>query len=299
MSGVDVGQSHVMAATNELGSFLRSRREQLRPADVGLPDTRRRRTPGLRREEVAALAGLSIDYLVRLEQGRDRNPSGSVVSALATALRLDPVERAHLGQLAACAASPDLCPSGSGEVDVVPPTVRVLLDRVDPLPAFVVGPWYQVVAHNRAWERIMGPIGALDGSSPNLARFTFLDDRASAAFPAWSDVADEQAAALRDARVRWRHDDRLLALLDELLAVPGFVERWQAHDVAHKTRGTKRIVHPVAGELRVDYEVLLLTDDTDQRFVSWSAADALTATALDQICGDPEPVSPATLRIVG
>src|SRR5690606_23696408 len=105
------------------GRFLRARREELRPSDVGLPDTGRRRTPGLRREEVAALAGLSIDYLIRLEQGRDRRPSAPVVAALADALRLDADERLHLEKLAACASTPELCPMGSGPVDTVPPSV--------------------------------------------------------------------------------------------------------------------------------------------------------------------------------
>lgn len=274
-----------MADTNELGLFLRSRREQLTPAEVGLPATNRRRTPGLRREEVAALAGLSIDYLVRLEQGRDRRPSFSVVNALGSALRLDTDERMHLAKLAACAGTPDMCPHGSGVVDDVPPSVRALLDRLDPTPAIVIGPWYQVVAYNQAWARIMQPIGVLDDPAPNLARFTFLDRRARAAYPAWSEVADEQAAVLRNVQVRWRRDDRLRAFLDELLAVPEFADRWRAHDVARKRRGTKVVVHPVAGELRVDYEVLLLEGDSDQRMITWLPADASTAAAFDRICG--------------
>lgn len=293
-----------MAEKNELGLFLRSRREQLTPADVGLPDTNRRRTPGLRREEVAALAGLSIDYLVRLEQGRDRHPSLSVVNALAGALRLDSDERSHLAKLAACAGAPELCPVGSGAVDEVPLTVRSLIDRLDPTPAVVVGPWYQVVAYNSAWERIMRPIGALDSPAPNLARFTFLDARSRDAFPHWSDVADEQVAVLRDAHVRWRRDDRVQALVDELSAVPEFAERWGFHDVSRKRRGTKTVVHPLEGELHVDYEVLLIADDADQRLITWLPADDATAAAFHRICGAvavrrPPASGPARLRIVG
>src|SRR5580765_6688682 len=107
------------------------------------------------------LAGVSIDYLVRLEQGRDRNPSASVVNALADALRLEPVERSHLAKLAVCAGTPESCPTGSGPVDTVASTVRVLLDRLDPTPAVVVGPWYQLIAFNRPWDRLMRPTGVL------------------------------------------------------------------------------------------------------------------------------------------
>lgn len=284
--------------SNELGQFLRMRREQLTPAAVGLPDTGRRRTPGLRREEVAALAGISIDYLVRLEQGRDRNPSVAVVNTLGGALRLDGDERKHLAKLAACSTSPELCPRGDGPVDEVPATVRTLLERLHPTPAVLVGPWYQVLAYNPAWERVIGPLGLLDDPAPNLARFTFLDPRSRRAFPRWTDTADEQAAVLRDAIVRWRGDERVQALIDELLTVPEFATRWRAHDVARKRRGTKMVRHPEAGELRIDHEVLLLPDGTDQRIITWLAADGSTAEALSRLTGGPEPVSPARLRVI-
>lgn len=272
-----------MADDNQLGQFLRVRREQLQPSDVGLPDSGRRRTPGLRREEVAALAGVSIDYLVRLEQGRDRNPSLAVVQALAEALRLDGDERKHLAKLAACANTPDLCPQGHGPVDEVPATVRALLDRLDPTPAVLVGPWYQVLAYNTAWERVIHPLGILDHPEPNLARFTFLDPRSRDAYPRWDEPADEQAAVLREAIVRWRGDERVQAFVDELLQVEAFAERWQAHDVARKRRGTKVLRHPDAGELRIDYEVLSLPDGSDQRIITWLPSDDATAEALHSL----------------
>jgi len=289
-----------MVATNELGAFLRFRREQLSPADVGLPRAGRRRTPGLRREEVATLAGVSIDYLVRLEQGRDRNPSASVVNALADALRLDSNGRSHLAKLATCASTPELCPTGSGTVDTVASTVRLLLDRLHPTPAVVIGPWYQLIAFNLAWDRLMRPTGVLDDPGSNLARFTFLDVRAHTVFPDWVEFADEQVAVLWESSVRWRHDGRLARLLDELLAANEFAERWRAHDVARKSLGPTRILHPEGGELRVDLEVLLMSDDTDQRLVAWLPSDEATNVALDRICdGTNEAVGPAPLRIVG
>ena len=287
-----------MPETADLGRFLRSRREGLQPADVGLRATGRRRTPGLRREEVAALAGLSIDYLVRLEQGRDRNPSAAVVRALADALQLDDDERLHLMKLAACAGSPDGCPLGSGDVDAVPPTVRRLLDQLGRTPAVVVGPWYQVVAYNVAWDRIVGPIGLLDDDAPNLARFIFVDPRAKAVFPDWAETADAQVAVLRDALVRWRTDERMRAFVEELQSVPEFATRWHQHAVARKRRGTKTVVHPVAGDLRIDYEVLLLPDESDQRLIAWLAADAATAEVFDRLGGPVERRSPAQLSVV-
>lgn len=269
-----------MAESNELGDFLRTRRAQLAPATVGLPETGRRRTPGLRREEVAALAGISIDYLVRLEQGRDHNPSLSVITALSGALRLDADERKHLTKLAACTNSPELCPEGTGPVDEVPPTLRALLDRLDPTPAVLLGPWYQVLGHNQAWQRVVHGTGMIDDPAPNLARFTFLDPRSREVFPAWDESANEQAAVLREAAIRWRGDAELRALLDELLAVPEFARRWRAHDVARRRRSTKTVLHPEAGELHIDYEVLAIPDGTDQRIIAWLPADDPTAAAL-------------------
>jgi len=283
----------------ELGDFLRSRREQLSPAEVGLPASGRRRTPGLRREEVAAIAGVSVDYLVRLEQGRDRNPSTPVVSALADALRLDVNERTHLMKLAQCAATPELCPATAIQPDDVPPTVQALLDRLDPTPAVILGARYQVVAYNRTWERIMQTVGLLDSPAPNLARFTFRDPRARTAFPGWSDTADEQAAVLREAQARWRTDEQLQSLIDELLDEPEFARRWKSHDVARKRRGTKVVVHPDAGPLRVDYEVLELADHPGQRMITWLPADDATESAIRRLADLPAPASPARLRVVG
>lgn len=289
-----------MANESELGAFLRSRREQLRPADVGLPDTGRRRTPGLRREEVAALAGVSIDYLVRLEQGRDRNPSPSVVSALADALRLDPDERAHLSVLALCEGSAGLCGFGEGEaVDEVSPGALALLDRLDPTPALVVNPWYDVLARNEAWERVVGPCGMLEDPVPNLARYTFLDPRATTTYADWSAAADVQVGALRDAHPRWRVQERFELLVRELCTSPEFERRWRAHDVVRKRRGSKALVHPAAGLLRIEYEVLHLDEETDQRLIVWLPQDEATDDAFRRLRFPPGEPGSSHLRVVG
>jgi transcriptional regulator with XRE-family HTH domain len=276
-----------------LADFLRARREQLTPAEVGLPSSGRRRTPGLRREELAVLAGVSVDYIVRLEQGRDSHPSASVLAALADALRLTEDERIHLKRLAAITGATGLCPQATGAPAEVAASVQALLDRLDPTPGFVVGPYFDLLAWNTAWGRLMAPIGLLDGSEPNLARFTFVDARARTAYVDWAATADEQASALRSMSLHFGGVPRFAALLDELQAVPAFAARWSSHQVTEKRRGTKRLRHPVVGELRVAYEVLVLPDDAGQRLVTWLPADEATDDAFRRAIVDG-----ATLRAV-
>jgi transcriptional regulator with XRE-family HTH domain len=283
-----------------VAELLRARREQLQPADVGLPDNGRRRTPGLRREEVATLAGVSIDYLVRLEQGRDTRPSASVIAALADALRLDDEQRRQLYTLAVASQNAELCPSARPLAREVSPTVMAILERLDPTPAFVVGPSNDVLGWNDAWERLVRPLGMLEGAVPNLARHVFLDPRARTVYPDWMAAADEQVSRLRAATDRWGDDETFAALMDELRAAPEFVARWSSFATTERRRGTRRIVHPDLGELRFNYEVLLLPDDVDeQRLITWLPADDVTAIALPGTRGDAVPVSPARLRVIG
>lgn len=276
-----------------LAAFLRARRERLRPADVGLPDSGRRRTPGLRREELAVLAGVSVDYIVRLEQGRDTHPSGAVLGALADALRLSDDERVHLKRLAVLTSAPGLCPQGSAAPVEVPPTVRALVERLDPTPAFVIGAWFDLLAWNTAWGRLIAPIGLLDGDRPNLARFTFTDPRARTVYLDWAATADEQASALRSMALDRGDEPAFTELVDELRQVPAFAERWSCHLVVEKRRGTKRLQHPVVGEIRVAYEVLLPPDERDLRLITWLPADEASDDAIRRAV-----VAGATLRAV-
>jgi transcriptional regulator with XRE-family HTH domain len=284
---------------DDLAGFLRAKREQLRPAEVGLPDHGRRRTPGLRREEVATLAGVSIDYLVRLEQGRDTNPSPSVLAALSQALRLSDDEKHHMAKLSACGHAPSLCPTVTTASREVPDTERALLDALGATPAFVLGPFGDVLAWNDAWESVVRPLGLLDGPSPNVVRHVFLHPEAATTYLDWDGAADDQVRTLRAASVRWGSDVGLVALLAELAEVPAFAERWSRHAVEEKRRGVKRLRHPSAGELGVAYEILLLPDDTGQRLVSWLPADDATARALGELAAVPTATSPARLRLVG
>jgi transcriptional regulator with XRE-family HTH domain len=284
---------------SDLADFLRARREALQPADVGLPDSGRRRTPGLRREEVATLAGVSIDYLVRLEQGRDVHPSAGVLAALAQALRLSDDERSHLAKLGLRGQNSELCPTASPLRHDVAPTVRQILESLGPTPAFVAGPANDILAWNQAWEQVVAPFGMLDGQEPNTARFVFADPRARTVFPDWSIAADDQVSRLRTAELEWGGDDHFIALLDELRQEPEFAARWLAHTVSETRRGVTRLRHPKAGDLRIAFDVLALPDDGDQRLITWLPADEATAATLQVLLAGSAPASPARLRVVG
>jgi transcriptional regulator with XRE-family HTH domain len=269
----------------ELGPFLRSRRDAVKPEDVGLPAGPRRRTPGLRRSEVATLAGISVDYLVRIEQGRDRNPSSQVIAAIAQALRLGPDDQMHLRKLVAVTQGAELCPEMLAAARIVRPTVRALLEQLEPAPALVLNHLAELLAWTSTYERVARPIGLLDGDPPSLIRFTFTDPRARAAYPAWEQVADEQIANLR-AHLRFG-EGQAAQLVEDLAAEVGqdFADRWAARPVQTKRFGVKRIVHPEVGELRLSYETLQLPDEDDQRLVVYLPADEATGLALDRLSG--------------
>ncbi len=269
----------------DLGRFLRSRREAVSPSTVGLPVGTRRRTPGLRRAELATLAGISVDYLVRLEQGRDRRPSAQVLAALADALRLDEEDRGHLRMLAAVSSGPELCPNGRPLARQVRPSVLAMLDALEPSAAFVVNRLTDVLAWNTAFERIARPVGMLDGDEPNLARFTFADPRAASTFVAWEAAADEQAAVLRaGASCADPALDRLVAELSTAAGV-AFDRRWAGYAETPRRSSATHLVHPDVGALRLTTEMLLLGDSDEQHLVVWMAADDATSAALDQLNG--------------
>ncbi|WP_090931365.1 helix-turn-helix domain-containing protein [Nonomuraea jiangxiensis] len=281
---------------NELGAFLRARREALKPSDVGLPDGPRRRTPGLRRSEVATVAGVSVEYLTRLEQGRDRNPSTQVLATLAGALRMTPQERVHLRYLAKVAGGGHLlCPGpDQAPARTVRPAVHALLDRLEPAPAAVLNRLGDVLAHTTGFERLFGPLGLLDGERPNMFRFVFADARSRAAFPEWDQVADEYAATLRLEAAA--DDDYATELLAELSFAAGesFGARLSGPPCPPRLAPVERLTHPRAGELRLELEPLHLSDQ-EQRLIVYLPADAATAAALDLLTGR----RPGALRAVG
>ncbi|GGS50818.1 transcriptional regulator [Planobispora rosea] len=277
------GNGSAAVGGNELGAFLRSRRESVVPAAVGLPGGSRRRTPGLRRAELATLAGVSVEYLTRLEQGRDRRPSGEILAALADALDLSADERVHLHRLVK-ATTGGACQNIALPARTVRPTVRALLDRLEPAPATVVNRLGELLARTAGYERLAGPAGLLEASPsglPNLARFVFTDPRARAVFPDWDRVADERAADLRAAAAL---GDLHAAALAEELAVaagPRFTDRFGVPGALPGRTGVERWAHPSAGELLLAYESLEVPDTDEQRLVVYLPADEATAAALD------------------
>ncbi len=277
---------------NELGAYLRARREAVSPADVGLPVGPRRRTPGLRRSELATLAGVSVEYLTRLEQGRDRHPSAQVLGALSDALGLSVDERLHL-RLLTKATTGNVCPAVAPAV-AVRPTVAAMLDRLEPTPAIVVNRLHDVLAHTAGYTTLTGPVGLLDGERPNLARFVFTDARARAAYPDWQRVADDLAASLKQASYT---GDHAVAEVTEMLTITAgatFVDRLTAAAGPPRRSGVQRFVHPEAGELRLAYEMLDLPDADDQRMIVYLPADDATSSALAGLAGR----RPGALRAV-
>lgn len=269
-------------ADNELGSYLRQRREAVSPEQVGLPRGGRRRTPGLRRAEVATLAGVSIDYLTRLEQGRDRNPSAQVLAALADTLQLAAEERMLLMQLGARTGAPEMCPSVQPPEREVRPAMRLLLSRMEPTVAAVVDRTGDVLAHTDAWVLLFRGLGVLDDPQPNLVRYLFADRRARAVYPAWEVVA---AAAAAEIGADNRPDDPAFAAFLESLgerAGADLRDRLAGGPTVARRTAVVRMLHPEAGELRLAYESMQVPD-VDQRLVVHLPHDEATGRALDEL----------------
>ncbi|GHA26554.1 transcriptional regulator [Streptomyces spiroverticillatus] len=280
---------------NELGAFLRARREAVTPSEVGLPEGPRRRTPGLRRSELATLSGISVEYLTRLEQGRDRNPSAQVLAALADALRLSGETRLHLGRLLKHTNDHKLlCPAAETPVRQVRPTVQALLDRLDPSPAVLLNRLSEVVACTTGYERLMQPVGLLDGEQPSVLRYVFTDPRAHDTYPDWGRVADAQFGMVGFDLAR--DDPHVSHLAAELALTAGseFANRLAAPPKLPVRSGVERFVHPESGELRLAYETLDLPDPDGQRILVHLPGDETTAAALDRLTGR----RPGALRAV-
>ncbi|MEB8340623.1 helix-turn-helix transcriptional regulator [Streptomyces endophyticus] len=279
----------------ELGSFLRSRRERLRPQDVGLPPGARRRTPGLRREEVAVLAHISTEYYVRLEQGRAPRPSGEVLAGIAGALRLTDAESDHLHVLAGTAPSR----SGLHRRDVRP-SILALLERLPQTAAFVTSAVFEVLAWNDLTAALMEDYGELAPEDRNLARRAFLGPQhPEAPLYGISDAAEFRhhvVMELRAALARYPEDPAVTGLVAELRdGSSEFARLWELRDVQAAPTLTKTFRHPAVGQVTVDCDALALTD-RDQRLVLYSAPagsrDAETLALLGVVGADAGGVLP-------
>lgn len=258
-----------MLDRSELAAFLRSRRDRLRPTDVGLPEVGPRRTPGLRRQEVAQVAGMSVDYYIRLEQGRGPRPSKQVLSALARALVLTVDEREYLFRVAG--ESP---PLSSGPSRELPPAISVLLDSLSQTPAYVLDASYDVLAWNRMATYFLGDPSVVPEGQRNLIRWTFQEPDTSDLWQQPGSVRFTRSAVadLRAAYARYPGDPGIEGMVTELLATsPRFAEMWAAREVEVRRRVTKRVGdHPMVGPLEFDCQVLHVPD-TDQRLIVYCA----------------------------
>jgi transcriptional regulator with XRE-family HTH domain len=270
-----------MGQSAEFGKFLKAMRSRLSPEDAGAgPASGARRVPGLRREEVARLAGVSTDYYVRLEQGRNIHPSRTVLDAVSRALRLDTGEHAHmLDLLENCTGSArSSVPAAQG----VRPALRQLLEAVGDVPAMVLGRRSDVLAGNRMAFLLFTDFPALPAAERNLTRWLILDPSARELFRDWKTVAAEAAGALRVDVGRHPNDAQANQLVGELAVhSEHFRQWWAGHRVATRSAGSVRLHHPAVGDLELNFENLVLPDDPDQTLRVYSAkAGSPSADAL-------------------
>lgn len=284
---------------NALAALLRRSRERVRPEDVGLPAGLRRRTPGLRREEVALLAGISVDYVVRLEQGRGPVPSTSVLESLARALRLEPAERNALFHLTGSA------PPGPGTIQMhVRPSVLRLIDRFHDLPVILLSAKGDVLAWNALSCALHGDWSALPAKRRNLLRLRFLPE--STASPRSTvgagpeevaETASLVVASLKTTATRYPDDPELKELVAELMAGSRqFAELWEPGPLGGMRSHAKTVVHPELGSLLLECDTLEIPDD-DQQLIVYSAAPgthAAEALALLRVIGTQQMVPDRT-----
>jgi transcriptional regulator with XRE-family HTH domain len=278
---MSIVEASLVSRARDVGDLLRSRRERLQPADVGLPAGTRRRTPGLRREEVAMLAAISPTYYTFLEQGRELRPSRQVLDALARALQLAPAERAHLHQL---------IHGGSVEAlrdapESLAPAVAALVDRLDPHPTYVTGRRFDVLAANRAARLLWADWPALAPEQRNMLWWTFTDPAARTVLVEWEHEASALLARYRAAAARHTGDCAFDELTERLHAASSEVrDWWPRHEIAPLSSGTKRLRQPALGELELTHVVLQVADDPEQKLVTFAPAardEARIASLID------------------
>ncbi|MFD6437762.1 helix-turn-helix domain-containing protein [Streptomyces venezuelae] len=264
----------------ELSEFLRTRRARLQPQDVGLPNFgRHRRVPGLRREELAQLAGVSVAYYTRLEQGNGRNVSGEVLDAIARALRLTDAEHAHLTRLA---KPKTVKKKKAARPQPMRPALQQLLDSVQSVPAYVVGRRTDILGWNALAAALFGDWGELAPADRNWARICFLDPRSRDLFVDWEQKASDIVSYLRMDAGCYPNDPELSSLVGELsVKSEEFRGLWATHDVREKGHGVKRMHHPLVGDLTLSFETLRLPDDCDQSLLMYHAEpDSASAQGL-------------------
>lgn len=282
-----------MGKHNALGEFLTACRARRQPCDLGIAGgTGTRRTPGLRREEVASAGGISVDYYTRLEQGRERNPSTSVMEALARVLALDDGERRHLLNLTRNAEGRSRTTTRAA-TRPVRPTVLETLESVAPCPAYVLNSVNDVLAMNASGRALLVGIDQWPRHRRNSLRYLFRHPAARSLFAHWTDVAADSVAHLRASFGDDPCDPALRALVDELTeSSEEFGDMWRRNEVHPKTAGAKVFEHPAVGRMELDFE-LLAVRGTDQNIVLYPAAPGSSKyeamTLLDLVAREREP----------
>ncbi|GHH90346.1 helix-turn-helix transcriptional regulator [Streptomyces capillispiralis] len=292
-----------MDAPSELGDFLKSRRAALRPQDVGIaPHPTRRRVTGLRREELATLAGVSITHYTRLEQGRATGASDSVLEAIARTLRLTDDETAHLKALARPAAASSR--PAPAPVEHASASTRRLLAAMTDVPALVLDRRGDVLAWNHLGHALLAghlPPESPDtpAARPNLTRMLFLDERYRDLYPDWDEEAHLAVASLRLVAGR-RPDDRSLAELVGQLTMNSteFAARWARHPVRTCTSGVKRLRHPLVGALDLGFENLILPGTSDRRLIAYTAEPGSPSETALRLLGSATAATAPTVPTV-
>jgi transcriptional regulator with XRE-family HTH domain len=267
-------QTAAEARRREFGSFLRSRREALAPTRVGLPQGIRRRTPGLRRDEVAQLAGVGVTWYTWLEQGRDVRASPEVLSALGKALRLAPAEQRHLFALAD-RPPPELRLSGP---ETVEESIHRLLASLAGQPAYVLGRRWDILAWNEAAAAVFGDYAKLEGDARNTMHMVFANPAHRRLLTDWETVAPASLAMFRADSARYAGDpdfERLIALLSRLSGE--FRAWWPKHEVLAPLAGVKRIRHPKAGAMSFEYTSFNASDRPDMKLIVFTPLDETRA----------------------
>jgi transcriptional regulator with XRE-family HTH domain len=260
-----------MERNEGLSDFLRARRAAIDPEHVGIHDPAPRRVPGLRREELAALAGVSVDYYTRLEQGRPITPSESVLDALASALRLDPAERSYLHTVARRSASPRR--RSPRTVQKVRPGVHALLARLGDAPALVLGRRTDILATNRMARALLADFDAMPVRERNAVRWVMLDEAARSLFAdSWEQVASVFVGTLRMDAARHPDDTRTAELVGELsMKSESFRRWWAGQKVVQIGHDVKHLHHPIVGALTMRTEALTFPGDPDQTLFTFLA----------------------------
>ena len=260
----------------ELAGFLRSRRERITPDQVGLTPGGRRRTPGLRREEVAQLAGVGVTWYTWLEQGRDINASEQVLDAIASTLRLDPNERSHLFTLAGLPEA-----SGLRECRAVPEPVHLMLKQLEPFPACVQNARTDILAFNHSYDLLVGGLSDKEFDERNSLVRLFLEPDSRVRIVDWHEAAARLVSQFRAAMAEHVAEPSWKCLVKRLRQEsPEFARLWSQHDVSSPENLTKRYMHPEVGLLRMDYTHFWLGRRSETRLVSYTPADEQTRERL-------------------